>query len=101
MERKDEILKYLTDKGNDKTVMEPLVTEFLFLENQLEELKKMPFIKVNPKNRFQQKSTPAAKLYKELLQQYTNVLKVLCSAVKDDAENEESPLRKWVKKHIN
>lgn len=81
---------------NDKS-LEPTIEEFLFIENQLVELKKLPFIKIHPKDPTRQKSTPAAKLYKELLQQYTNILKVLMRITGTDEADEESPLRKWVK----
>lgn len=97
MNRKEELLRAIK---NDITLM-PLIDEVVFLENQLEELKKLPFIKVNPKNPAQQKSTPAQKQYKELLQQYVNIIRVLIRATGTDESDEESPLRKWVKQHVN
>ena len=48
-----------------------------------------------------QRALPAAKLYKEMLQQYTNVLKVLQSYDRSSDNAEESPLRQWVKQHVN
>ena len=100
MNRREELLNYLS-KVDDKTLLETLIDEFVFLEEQMTAVKKLPFIKVNPKNPLQQKSTPASKLYKELLQQYTNILRIL-SRYDDNAESEEdSPLRKWVKAHVN
>ena len=92
MERREELLK-LT---GDPTII-PLIDKLLFLERQLEELEKLPMIKVNPKNPEQQKSTPAAKLYKEFLQQYTNVIKIISHATGDENNEEDSPLRVWVK----
>lgn len=92
MERRDELLK-LT---NDLTIV-PLIDKMLFLENKLDELEKLPMIKVNPKNPMQQKATPAAKMFKEFLQQYINVIKVIEHVTGSNAEEEESPLRKWVK----
>lgn len=92
MERREELLK-LTD---DPTII-PLIDKLLFLESQLEELEKLPMIKVNPKNPEQQKSTSAAKLYKEFLQQYTNIIKVISHATRDENSEEDSPLRAWVK----
>ena len=86
--------------GDDATLIE-LVSKMLFLEKRLEELEKLPFIKVNPNNPAQQKATPAAKQYKELLQQYTNCIKILSRAGNVDDSEEESPLRKWVRKHAN
>lgn len=97
MDRKNELLEAIE---HDPTLI-PLVDEVLFLESNLEELKKLPFIKVNPKNPTQQKSTPAQKQYKELLQQYVNIIRVLIRATGSDETDEESPLRKWVKQHVN
>lgn len=95
MNRKEELLK-LVDDSNRTTIL-PLIDKMMFLENQLEQLEKLPMIKVNPENPMQQKATPAAKLYKEFLQQYTNVVKVISHMVGAENEQEESPLRKWVK----
>ena len=97
MDRKKELLKLA---GDDATLIE-LVSKMLFLEKRLEELEKLPFIKVNPNNPAQQKATPAAKQYKELLQQYTNCIKILSRAGNVDDTEEESLLRKWVRKHVD
>lgn len=97
-ERAAELLKIIEaedPKNRSKAVQ--LVEEVAFIEDQLKELKKMPFIAVNPKNPQQQKSTPAAKLYKELLQQYNNSLKIILRMTGDTESTEESPLRKWLK----
>lgn len=95
MDRKDELLKLA---GDDPALIE-LVPKMLFLEKRLEELEKLPFIRVNPNNPEQQKVTPAAKQYKELLQQYTNCIKILSRAGNVDDSEDESPLRKWVRNH--
>lgn len=99
-DRREELIVYCCKSEEDKCVLVPLIDEAVFLENRLDELKKLPFIKVNPKNPMQQKSTPAQKQYKELLQQYTNIIKVLTRATGHDEADEESPLRKWVKSHV-
>ena len=62
----------------------------------MEELKKLPFIKVHPKDSTKQKATTAQKQYKELLQQYVNIIRVLIRATGTDESDDESPLRKWV-----
>lgn len=95
--RKDELLKAV----NNDVVLTPLVHEMLHLEAQLDMLRELPKIKVNPKDPTKQKATPAAKLYKEYLQQYTNVVKILLKATGTDESDEESPLRKWIKNHVN
>lgn len=58
----------------DKTRQE-MEAHIDFLETRLKELKKLPFIRINPKDESQQKATPASKQYKELLQQYINLVK--------------------------
>lgn len=71
----------------------------LFLEDQLEELRKVPHIKYHPKNPSIQKRTEAGKLYKEYLQQYNNLVKSLSSIlIKNDIDIEESPLRAYFNK---
>lgn len=96
MERKKELLKVIE---HDPT-LSPLIDEVVFLEGRLEELKKLPFIKIHPKDPTKQKVTPAQKQYKELLQQYVNIIRVLIRATGTDEADEESPLRRWVKQHI-
>lgn len=96
MERKDELINSLVNADNKCTVM-PLIEEVLFLENQLSYLKTLPFIRISKKSDELQKPTAAAKQYKELLQQYINLIKTLATITGMDSENEESPLRAYLK----
>lgn len=100
MTRKEELMEYLCKDANEKLLIESVVDELVFLEKNLDELKKLPFIQIHPKDMTKQRTTPAAKQYKEFLQQYTNLIKVL-SRGKVEENDGESPLRKWVKKHVN
>ena len=96
MSRKEELLSVV---GENITLV-PLVDEVVFLEKKLDELKKLPFLKVHPNDPTRQKATPAQKQYKELLQQYSNIIKILAKVNGIDEQDEESPLRKWVKNHM-
>ena len=98
MNRRDELMKVLNDANN--SVVSPLIDEILYLEDQLNYLRDLPKIRVNPADNSQQKTTPAAKLYKEYLQQYLNAIKLLSGVTKTDVDTEESPLRKWVNQKI-
>ena len=98
MNRRDELIKVLNDANN--SVVSPLIDEILYLEDQLNYLRDWPKIRVNPADNSQQKITPAAKLYKEYLQQYLNAIKLLSGVTKTDVDAEESPLRKWVNQKI-
>ena len=98
MDRKEELMSIVESiDNNTKIILLPLIDEILFIEEQLVELKKLPFIKVHPKNPDMQKATPAAKQYKELIQKYTNAIKVLSRATGTSESDEESPLRKWIR----
>lgn len=104
MSRRDELLKYVGEDLSE--LVSNLVDEMLFLEEHLRELKKYKFLKVHPKDPSVQRATPAAKQYKEFLQQYNNCIKIIESIIYKDKrldgeEVEESPLRKWFKENAN
>ena len=96
-EREMEILDYL----GGSVMLAPLVHHFVVIEEQLEDLEKLPRIRIHPKDPSRQKATPAGKMYKEYFQQYINALKVLQRAAGDDDAEEESPLRRWVNEHLD
>lgn len=95
-ERKEKLKEIIEKCGEETAEMtKNLVENVLFLERQLEELKKLPFLKIDENNKTRQKSTPAAKQYKDVFQQYTNALKILMGITKAGEEDKESPLRIW------
>ena len=96
MNRKKELLSLI----DHDPVLTPLIDDMIELEEQLEYLRTLPKIKVHPKDPGKQKATPAAKLYKECLQQYMNMIRILMRATGTDIEDEESPLRKWFNSHV-
>lgn len=104
MSRKDELIAIIPEDALD--LVGEMIDEVIFLEDKLEELKKLPFIQVNPKNPMQQRNTPASKMYKEFLQQYINCIKMIEYIIYKDKrlegdEVEESPLRKWFKENAD
>lgn len=102
MSRKDEILKYIKEnRPNDVIFLSPLVDDVIFLEERLSELKELPFLEVHPTNPLKQRPTSSGKLYKELLQQYNNCIKVILLKNTGDDSEEESPLRAYMKMKIN
>ena len=96
MTRKEELIHIFDQIEDTKGIILPMIDDVVFLEEQLEGLRKLPFIRVNPKNPADQKPTPAAKQYKELLQQYNNCIKILTSILRKDQAEEESPLRAFL-----
>ncbi len=102
MDRKAELLQVIP--ADSLQFVGDVIDEIVFLEERLEELKQLPFIQVHTKNKSVQRATPAAKQYKEFLQQYINCIKLIESVVYRDkkltkTDVEDSPLRKWFKTH--
>ena len=97
--RSEELMKLCgsLDESTQKVVRR-VILEIAFLEDQLDNLRQLPFIEINPKNPSQQRSTPAAKMYKEFLQQYNNCIKVMLSARGKSETTEDSPLREYLKR---
>lgn len=97
--RKDDFIKLCENLDDTaKVTTEKLIDDIIFIEGQLEELRKYPLIQVNPKNPTQQKRTESAKLYKELLQQYNNCIKIMLGVFGDKEAAETSPLREYLQK---
>ena len=102
MDRRSELVALIPEDSLE--LVSSVIDDVVFLEERLTELKKLPFIEVNPKNPMKQRSTPASKLYKEFLQQYINCIKMLEYVIYKEKrlegdEVEESPLRKWFREH--
>lgn len=93
MDRKAELLKIVGD--ND--IIIPMIEDVVQLERDLAYLRSLPQIIVHPKDPTRQKATPAAKMYKEKLQQYSLLIKILLRATGADESEEDSPLRKYLK----
>lgn len=97
MNRKEKLMQIFSEIEGIKDLVEPMIDDVVFLEKKLIELRQLPFIKINPNDSTLQKATPAAKQYKEFLQQYNNCIKILASVLNKNAAEEESPLREWLK----
>ena len=100
MSRKEELEKIVFKEGSDNHIKAAKLIDYIIdLENQMDYYMGLPKIKVDKDNPERQKATPAAKLYKEALQQYNNSLRLLFRITGDLGEVEEdSPLRQWCKR---
>lgn len=96
--REAQLLSMLDDAPDIKEVLAPTIREIVFLERQLDELRKLPFMRVNPNNPEQQKATPAARQYKEMLQQYNNCVKVVTVALTRMPHGDASPLAEFLER---
>lgn len=98
MERIERLKKIFEGVDEDKRdVIMPLLDDVIFIEERLAELRKLPMIRVHPKNPARQEVTPASKQYKEYMQSYLNAIKVLQTTLYRAGESGESPLLKALK----
>lgn len=100
MSRSEELRKIFKDFDETKfTVVEPLIEEAVYLEEQMLSLKKYPFIKSREyKGEIQTKVTAAGKQYREYLQTYINLVDKLCKYLGTTEADENSPLREFFEK---
>lgn len=91
-EELDEIFKNIDE--DQKQLVNRLLDEVVFLEEQMANLKKLPFVNVHPKNPALQKTTSAAKLYKECSQSYMNAIRILSSLLQKVESSTQDELLK-------
>lgn len=97
-DRETKLRKIIDGIPEDKReVVEPLVDEIIFLEGRLRELRRLPMIRIHPKNPERQEATPASKQYKEFMQSYINAIKVIQRSLYLSGETGESDLIKALK----
>ena len=90
----EEIFKNV-DEGQ-KQLVDRLLDEVVFLEEKMVELRKLPFVNVHPTNPALQKTTPAAKLYKECSQSYMNAIRILSSILHKVESSAQDELMKML-----
>ena len=94
MDRKIKLLSLFREE--EKDVDAPFIDEILGIESNLEEIKKLPLLKVKEGR---QKITAAGRLYTALLAQYSSAMKTLYSlSKKKDKGGAKSPLQEYFEK---
>lgn len=93
-----ELLK-LVDNVDDslKLLVQSMINEYIYVNDRLDALKKLPSIEVHPNDSKKQRQTAAGKQYREYLQQKVNIFKALCTLIGKQGAEEESPLRAYLK----
>lgn len=101
-ERRKELADIFKDiEPNQRRLVDRLLDECVFLEERMEELKRLPFIRVHPTDPSKQKPTPAAKQYKETTQSYMNCVRILCSLLNKVEGVEDDPVQKFLERLNN
>lgn len=96
-ERVDELMALFDDEAV-RTVVRPLVEELADVEDRIQEVKKLPLIRVHPEDPSIQKSTAAGRLYHTLLAKQTDIVRMLLRQLgKSGDGGEDSPLRAYLR----
>ena len=90
--RRDELLAI-----SDDAVIRKMIEKMVLLEDRMEELEKLPWIRVNPVNPAMQKHTPAFFQFHRTLSSYKEIVKFVCKATGTMETDEESPLRSFIR----
>ena len=93
-----ESLKAIFEKvdADKAAVVSPLLPQVVFMEQRLDELRKVPHIRIHPKNPARQEITAAGKQYKETMQAYLNAIKVLQMTLGRYAVEEKDAFDEWL-----
>ena len=100
MDRREQLNEIFRNVDNDeRQLVDKLIGEVLYLEKQMEDLKKLPFIAIHPEKPQLQKMTPAAKLYKEMSQAYMNAIRILVNVLRKVEASAQDDLLKMLEEY--
>ena len=93
--RRDILMEVFNEMDESRrTLAGKLIDEMVFLEDRMAECRQMAFIETNSKG--EQRMTPAWKIYKDCLSQYSNNVRILLNMTgKQGEEKKDSPLRAY------
>ena len=95
--RADELMALFSD-DSVRAVVRPLVEELADVEDRIREVKRLPLIRVHPKDPSIQRSTAAGRLYQSLLGRQTDIVRMLLRQLgRSGDDEEESPLRAYLR----
>lgn len=98
-ERKEELVKLFENVDeSQRKLVNRLIDEVIYIENTVADLKKLPFIRVHPKDCSKQEITPAGKLYKDMIAQYMNAIRILCSLLSKANSDDYDPVAEFMEK---
>lgn len=93
----DEIFRNVDE--DERQLVDKLIDEVVYLEDQMKQLKQLPFIAIHPEKPQLQKLTPAAKLYKECSQSYMNAIRILVNVLRKVEASAQDDLLKMLEEY--
>ena len=98
VDRKTELNELFKDiDQNQRKLVDKLIGEVIYIEEMLDQLKKLPFVRVHPKDKSRQEVTPAGKQYKDMTATYMNAIRILCSLLNKAETDDFDPVAEFMK----
>ena len=88
----DEIFKSVDE--TERKLVDRLIDEVVYYEDEMDRLRELPWVAVNPRNPAIQKTTAAAKVYKGIAGQYMNAIRILLNVLRKVETSEQDELLK-------
>lgn len=87
--RVEKLIEYIHDESL-KELLKPSIQKYIYLEEQLQQIEKLPFFKVDKNDKTKQKELPSLKAHKNLMNSYINLGRLLASYFyKEDSEQND------------
>lgn len=97
MDRLSRLKDIFKNVDEDKAALiAPLLPQVVYMETRLEELQRLPQLRIHPKNPTRQEITAAGKQYKETMQAYLNAIKVLQMTLGRYSVEAEDAFDEWL-----
>lgn len=85
---------------NELALVDGIIDEVVFCECEMEELRNLPFVVTKPGDPSRQKSTPAARLYKQHQAAYSNNIRILLNVLRKVESDAADDLSKRLKEYM-
>lgn len=97
MDRLSRLQEIFQNVDEDKAALvAPLLPQVVYMEQRLDELQRLPQLRIHPKNPARQEITAAGKQYKETMQAYLNAIKVLQMTLGRYSVEEADAFDEWL-----
>lgn len=85
---------------DERALVDKLIDECVWYEQQMRNIKALPFIAVHPKRPELQRTTPAARLYKEYATSYMNAIRILLNTLRKVESTAQDDLLKRLEEFV-
>lgn len=86
--------------AGELALVDGIIDEVVFCEIEMEQLRNLPFVVTKPGDPSRQKSTPAARLYKQYQAAYSNNIRILLNVLRKVESDAADDLSKMLEEYM-